>query len=120
MARPATGQIAERKGKRGITFAARIRPYGERPYVPLGYSWEGYSRREADTELENILADVRRGIWRPPAPKPAPEIEQDPAFYEFALRWFEASKGEWRTNTRLDYEWQLSHHLLPFFRDHRL
>ena len=62
MARPATGQIAERKGKRGITFAARIRAYGERHYVALGYSWEGYTRREADTELQNILADVRRGM----------------------------------------------------------
>ena len=120
MARPATGQIAERKGKRGITFAVRIRAYGERHYVALGYSWEGYTRREADTELQNILADVRRGIWRAPAPKPAPEIEQDPIFYEFASRWFEASKSEWSENTRLDYEWQLSHHLLQFFRDHRL
>ena len=65
MARAATGQVVERKGKRGITFAARIRAYGERPYVPLGYSWEGYTRREAETELENILADVRRGILAP-------------------------------------------------------
>jgi len=120
MARPATGQIAERKGKRGITFAARIRAYGERHYVALGYSWKGYTRNDADTELQNILADVRRGIWRPPVTQPAPEIAQDPTFYEFASRWFETSKGEWRASTRLDYEWQLSHHLLPFFKDHRL
>jgi hypothetical protein len=120
MARPATGQIAERQGKRGITFAARIRAYGERHYVALGYSWKGYTRNDADTELQNILADVRRGIWRPPVTQAAPEIAQDPTFYEFASRWFETSKGEWRASTRLDYEWQLSHHLLPFFKDHRL
>jgi hypothetical protein len=32
----------------------------------------------------------------------------------------EACKGEWRESTVLDYEWQLSDHLLPFFKNHRL
>ena len=59
-----------------------------------------------------------RGIWRPA--EPAPEIDQDPTFHEFASRWFEATKGEWWPKTRLDYEWQLSHHLLPFSRSHHM
>ena len=68
MARPATGQIVERKGAQGITFAARFRALGQRQYVTLGYSWDGYTRRRAETELDNVLADVRRGRWRPPPP----------------------------------------------------
>ena len=65
---------------------------------------------------------MRRGIWQPPTPKSAqvPDRERDPLFHDFASEWFEAHKGEWREATRLDYEWQLSHHLLPFFRNHRL
>ncbi len=52
--------------------------------------------------------------------EPAVEVNPDPTFHEFASEWFETTKGEWREKTRLDYEWQLTCHLLPFFRDHRL
>ena len=38
----------------------------------------------------------------------------------FASEWFEAHKREWTPNTRVDYRWQLSSHLLPFFYAHRL
>jgi hypothetical protein len=65
-----------------------------------------------------VLADVRRGIRRPPEPEPA--IDQDPTFHEFASQWFEVTRAELRPKTRRDYEWQLSHHQLPFFKDHRL
>lgn len=66
--------------------------------------------------------DGRRGARNlaPAPPEPASEAYPDPSFHEFASEWFEATKGEWREKTRLDYEWQLAHHLLPFFRDHRL
>jgi integrase len=47
-------------------------------------------------------------------------VIQDPTFHEFASEWFESTKGEWREKTQLDYEWQLSSHLLPFFKRHRL
>jgi integrase len=120
MPRQATGQIVVDERRRSPTFGLRFRAYGRREYVNLGTADEGWTQEKAQTELQNILADVRRGIWKPPAPAPAPAIEQDPLFHEFASGWFEASKGEWRENTRLDYEWQLSHHLLPFFRSHRL
>jgi len=63
---------------------------------------------------------VRRGIWRPAEPEPAPEIDRDPTFHEFASQWFETTKGEWRPKTVRDYEWQLTSHLLPFFEAHRL
>src|SRR5439155_15623577 len=66
------------------------------------------------------LAKVQLGTWTPPEPEPAPVLVQDPTFHEFASDWFDAHEGEWRAATRLDYEWQLSHHLLPFFTRHRL
>jgi integrase len=120
MPRPATGQIVVDERRHSPTFGLRFRAYGSREYVSLGTAAEGWTRAKAQTELQNILADVRRGIWKPPEPEPAPVVEQDPLFHDFASGWFEASKGEWGENTRLDYEWQLSHHLLPFFRHHRL
>ena len=36
MARQATGQLLERPGKAGMTFAARVTAYGKRHYVTLG------------------------------------------------------------------------------------
>jgi hypothetical protein len=43
VARPATGQVVERDGKRGITYALRVRAYGRREYITLGGSWEGWT-----------------------------------------------------------------------------
>ena len=120
MARQATGQVIERKGRRGITYAARVRAYGKRHYVSLGYSWEGCTTRTAQTELANILADIRRGTWQPPQPDPAPAAPDDPTFHEFASQWFESRRGEVSPRTVDDYRWALSHHLLPFFKDHHL
>jgi integrase len=119
MARPATGSVVERKGAQGTTFAARFRAYGERQYVTLGHSADGYTLRRAETELENILADVRRGIWKPDPPAPAaPPV--DPTFHEFASAWFEDRRHEVAPRTVEDYQWALTNHLLPFFSKHRL
>jgi len=120
MPRPATGQIVEDNRGSSTSFGLRFHAYGNREYVSLGTAEEGWTRGKAHKELQNILADVRRGIWKPTEPEPAPEVEQDPLFHAFASFWFETSKGEWSENTRLDYQWQLSHHLLPFFKNHRL
>jgi integrase len=119
MPRPATGQVVVDERRRSPTFGLRFRAYGRREYVSLGTAAEGWTHAKAQTELENVLADVRRGIWRPAEPK-SPEIDHDPTFHEFASQWFDATKGEWRPKTVLDYEWQLSCHVLPFFRQHRL
>lgn len=121
MPRPATGQVIERPTRSGVTsYALRVRAYGKREYVTLGRDRDGWTRLKAEQELANVLADVRRGIWRPPTPQGTPEVRPDPTFHVFASEWLAARRGELRDNTLLDYEWQLTHHLLPFFASHRL
>ena len=119
MARPATGSVIERQGAQGTTFAARFRAYGERQYITLGYSWEGYTRRRADTDLQDILADVRRGIWKPDRPEPTAR-PADPTFHEFASGWFDDRRHQVAPRTAEDYQWALTNHLLPFFAKHHL
>jgi integrase len=119
MARPATGSIVEREGAQGTTYAARFRAYGERQYVTLGHSRDGYTSRRAETELQNIPPDVRRGIWKPEVPEPHTP-PADPTFHEFASSWYEDHRHEVAQRTAEDYQWALSNHLLPFFAKHRL
>lgn len=118
MARPPTGSVIERSGKRGTTYALRFRAYGRRRYLTT----EAVSRAEAELELANVLADVRRGIWRPPATTPIePEQATDPGFHVFASEWLAARRAEGLAERTIeDYQWALTHHLLPFFRDHAL
>ena len=123
MPRPATGQVIVDKRRKSPTYGLRFTAFGRRQYVSLGSAEEGWSRKAAQDELERELARVKLGTWEPPKPvepEQAPPVDQDPTFHEFASDWLEASKGEWRETTRLDYEWQLSHHLLKFFARHRL
>ena len=47
MSRPATGQVLERRGKRGRTYALRFRAYGRRHYLTLDVA----ARAEAEAEL---------------------------------------------------------------------
>src|ERR1700716_2953508 len=118
--RPATGQvIVDIRGESPV-LALRFRVNGERHYVRLGSAKDGWTRKQAEAELETVLAQVKLGIWKPAAPEVIPEPEADPPFREFASRWFEAGQGGWRPKTREDYQWQLSHHLLPHFQRHTL
>jgi integrase len=101
-------------------YAVRFRAYGRREYVTLGSAEEGWTRQRAEEELWNILADVRRGIWQPPAPPATVEVVEDPGFHRFASDWLESRKPELKPRSIEALEWALTHHLLPFFRSHRL
>lgn len=114
------GEVVRNPTRGGFTFALRFTAYNKRRYVTLGRPEDGWTEANAQTELENVLADVRRGIWQPRTIEAPPEAPRDPTFHEFASTWFEAIRGELRPNTVLDYEWQLRVHLLPFFKDHLL
>ena len=60
---------------------------------------------------------VRKGIWRPADAEPAPVVHDDPTFHVFASEWLEAKRQEGLgERTLVDYEWALSYHLLPFFK----
>ncbi len=112
--------VLERRG--GRTFALRFRAYGRRRYLTLGKAAEGWTGRKAAEELQNVLADVRRGIWSPPqAESPASGPEPEPSFHRFASEWFEGLRHEALSPTTLaTYRWELTNHLLPFFAEHRL
>src|SRR6266540_4300081 len=120
MARTSTGQVIELHRKGGRTFALRFPAYGKRRYITLGTAKEGWTRAKAEEELANVLADVRRGIWKPPTPAPTVEEKEEPTFHEFASEWFNARRDEFAPRTAEDYELALTHHLLPFFAEHRL
>ncbi|MGH2890156.1 MAG: phage integrase central domain-containing protein, partial [Solirubrobacteraceae bacterium] len=120
MAPKPSGQVIVRERRNGRAFGLRFRAYGRREYVTLGTDADGWDRQRAETELENVLADVRRGRWRPSRPEPAPEPTPDPTFHRFASDWYEAHRASWRPKTQVDYRWQLTNHLLPFFADRLL
>jgi integrase len=122
MARRSTGGVVVDSRRKSPVFALRFRAYGRRQYVTLGTADDGWTRNKAEDALRHTLADVERGIWRPPdrEPAPAPVMPADPTFHEFASQWVRDNEGGWRPNTRVDYYWQLSNHLLPFFAQHRL
>ena len=120
MARKATGQIVEVDGATGRSFALRFRAYGKRRYVTLGAAADGWTRAKAAEELANVLADVRRGIWKPDERSNHREPPPEPTFHEFASEWLESRRHEFAARTVEDYTLALSHHLLPFFKDHRL
>jgi len=87
--------------------------------VTLGPRRDGWTCEKAETELQNVLADVRRGIWQPPDPLPTP-ARQDVNFHEFASEWLAARKGSIAPSTWQSYRNELVHHLLPFFHAHEV
>jgi integrase len=120
MARKATGQVVEVDGATGRSFALRFRAYGKRRYLTLGAAANGWTQTKAAEELANVLADVRRGIWKPDERSTHREPPAEPTFHEFASEWLESRRHEFAARTVEDYTLALSHHLLPFFKDHRL
>jgi integrase len=116
MARPPTGSVVERPGKKGVTYALRFRAYGQRRYVTL----EVATRAKAQEELENVLADVRRGIWRPPADpiEARPEEAHEPTLHRYASEWVERRRHEVDERTVEHWRWALAH-VLEFFAEYR-
>jgi integrase len=118
MARKRTGQIIPPKEGRG--WAIRFRAYNKRRSITLGTSEEGWNWQKAEEALRHVLADVDRGIWQPHEPQPVEAPADMPTFHVFASEWMEGRRPELRPRTIKDYEWALSHHLLPFFKGHLL
>jgi hypothetical protein len=90
MARRSTGGVVVDTRRNSPVFALRFRAYGQRHYVTLGSAEDGWTRQKAEDALRHTLADIERGIWKPPDRGPAiaaaPEPVKDPTFHEFASR----------------------------------
>lgn len=127
MARPESGTVETRVLADGTrVFHLRVRIKGRREWVPLherkgcicgcGGGWDEPGAR---TELGNILARVRAGVWeRPEPPATLAEVEEEngiPPYDEFSDWWLEAKvTGEIgdapiSVNTKNDYRWRLSY-----------
>jgi integrase len=95
--------------------------------MSLGSAEEGWTRSKAQEELQNVLADVRRAIWRPQVAEAVEAPRAVPSFHEFASEWFDrqriegGSRGHGLSAAAVaDLEWRLSKHLLPAFASKRV
>ena len=92
------GQIRMHERKDGLTtYSLCVRAYGRREVVTLGTDADGWTMRQAERALEQILAEIQAGVWRPPRMSAGGE---DPTFHEFASRWWFARKSELRPTTK--------------------
>jgi integrase len=87
----------------------------------------GWSERGARTELGNILARVRAGVWKPPEAPPEPVApDVAPTFHEYASGWLQrrvdgvTGDRPLRPSTTAHYRNALTKHLLPHFARCRL
>ena len=119
MEKRSRGQIRMHERKDGqVTFSVRVRAYGRREVVTLGTDTDGWTIRKVERALDQILAEIQSGVWKRPGATASGG--EDQTFHEFASRWWAARRVELRTTTRLDYEWRLCKHLLPFFADFQM
>lgn len=115
------GEVLVRERALGKVYALRFWAYGKRRYVTLGYGLDGWTRDKAEDELQNVLADVRRGLWVPSERWPGREGEASdrdivPLFGPFAVGLAASRKGQVAAKTSAHENWALGH-LLPFFAD---
>lgn len=121
MASRATGEVKVREWKSGRGYALRFHAYGERQYVTLGFERDGWNWEKADEELQNVLADVRRGLWVPATKRKRRGAEEGecgevPLFGGFASGLVAEREGQVAEKTTTHEKWALGH-VLPFFGD---
>jgi integrase len=115
------GGVLVRERKLSRVYALRFRAYGERQYLTLGHEHEGWDLAKAEVELQNVLADVRRGLWVLPKKKRrgarewAESGEAQP-FGPFAVELTKSRAGQVAEKTTKHERWALGH-LVPFFGD---
>jgi integrase len=136
MARPATGTVLTVTLKDGSRkFRVRFRAHGRREELVLHERagcacgcGGGWTEPAARTELGNILARIRVGVWQRPDPTHGATrtAERMPTFHDYASTWLQGkldgALGDRpiATNTEADYRWILTQHLLPYFARYRL
>lgn len=136
MPKKATGAFEARTLADGTrAFHIRIRVNGkrepvtlhERPQCTCGCGG-GWSEPSARTEMGNMLARVRAGVWERPAPPDtlrSQEIEEAPLYTDYTDWWLQAKRdgliGDMpiSDNTEADYRWRLGYSR-RFFAGYRL
>ncbi len=124
------GEVITRPRKKGIQYALRFSAYGEREYETLGYESEGWDYETAEEKLEEVLAEVRLGIWVPKKKRNrgatssgelAAEVDdaEPPRFGPFSSGLVEDRVGQVSDATTAHDRWGLMH-LLPFFANYYL
>jgi len=115
--------VLERPCGTGKVCAVRFQVHGERHYLTLGSPEEGWTRRRAEEELQDLRTDFRRGKWVPPRRRRgAFQTATGGCLEEFErfARVQIAERGSDVTTATSRYrEWALSH-LLPYFTGWRL
>jgi integrase len=116
--------VVERKRKTGVYYGIRFIAGGRRRYQKLGPAADGWTRKRAEAALQDVMTDVRRGVWVDPQKV---EPTRMPTFHEFASEWLADQKLQGGRRGRglseagsADLEWRLSFHLLPWFADKML
>ena len=118
------GEVVDRRVRRDRAYALRFMAYGERRYITLGRRSDGWDRRAAEEELQNVLADVRRGFWVPPergragrgGPGEAEAAREVPHFGAFASGIVASRRGQVSESTTKTEEGALTH-LNPYFAE---
>jgi len=104
---------------KGRSWAIRFTAYGQRHHVTLDPDRD-WDQGSAEEELANVLADVRRDIWKPEAARRASTPSDAPTFQGFASEWLASQKSRVSENTFRQYRRTLTKHLLPHFADMHL
>jgi hypothetical protein len=93
MEKRARGEIRVRERRDGrLTYTIRFRADGKRHSFSLGTDRDGWTYRKAERKLEDVLAQVRAGVWKPESAVRRAAVG-DQTFHEFASRWWAARKG---------------------------
>jgi integrase len=109
--RPSRGSVVERRGKAGTSYAISYRFNGRRRYRTVGHAKDGHTRRDAERELQDVLADINRGRHAEP---------NEATFHEFASDWFHRREPELKPATVREYKDTIELHLSPYFGEYRL
>lgn len=110
------GQVVD-VGGRGDTWSLRFHYQGVRHYVQT----EARTRVEAELELENIWADIRRKLWTPPAKQGPVAVDDDPLFADYRIEWFDRQRPRLKSQRSIEnLTWAIEKHLAPFFDSYRI
>lgn len=113
MARPASGSIVADARGDVVRYSLRYRAGGKRRHKALGE----VTLAQAEQALEDELALVRLGLWKPESSAPkAAEPTQEETFHAFASAWYTSRESEGLAEKSLaDLRGNLTNHLLPYF-----